>query len=223
MNLIGAEGDDWKRHRRICSPAFKKNTYRSVFEATAKVYEEMIFKEGWDSVQRTGVVKANLITHKVSYISNTFVCGTHQHESQLALFIIAIIGFGMPMDWEEQKRGDRDRMPLQEVIYEVSTHVFERSRIPKILYATGLPFLKKLDEAYSTFDSFMREKIKQREKELDKLRSTPGATDDEIAESAGDVFGRLVNARMSEGSLSMSDEEIISNCFAFVSDFFSRM
>jgi len=84
------------------------------------------------------------------------------------------------------------------------------------MYKKRQPFLKKLDEAYSTFDSFMREKIKQREKELEKLRSTPGATDDEIAESAGDVFGRLVNARMSEGSLSMSDKEIISNCSAFM-------
>lgn len=66
LNLIGTEGEDWKRHRRICSPAFNKNTYRGVWDTTAKVYEEMLHKEGWDSVERTGVVKANSITHKVS-------------------------------------------------------------------------------------------------------------------------------------------------------------
>lgn len=122
------------------------------------------------------------------------------------------------MTWEEQKRDNRDRMSLQEMIYEVSTHIFERSRIPKSLYATGLPYFNRLDEAYTTFDAVMREKIKQREEELRTLRSTPGVTEDEVADLAGDVFGRLVNARMGEGRVSMSDEEIISNCFAFVSD-----
>lgn len=123
------------------------------------------------------------------------------------------------MTWEEQKRDEQDRMALKEVIYEVSAHIFERSRIPKFMYATGLPFLKTLDEAYTTFDVVIRGKIEQREEELNTLRSTPGMTEEEVADSAGDVFGRLVSARMGEGKLSMSDDEIISNCLAFVRHF----
>ncbi|KLO17922.1 cytochrome P450 [Schizopora paradoxa] len=200
LNLIGAEGEQWRRHRRICSPAFNRNTYRGVWDSTVKVYEEMIDKEGWDSVQTTGVVNVNSITHK------------------LALFIIAINGFGMSMTWEEQKRDSQNMMTLQEVIYMVSSHIFERSRTPKLLYAIGLPFFKRLDEAYTTFDMVMREKIKQREDELTILRATPGVTENEIGDLARDVFGCLVNSRMgaSEGRVSMSDDEIISNCFGFM-------
>ncbi|KLO17485.1 cytochrome P450 [Schizopora paradoxa] len=197
-NVIGAVGEDWKRHRRIAAPSFNRNTYRAVWDTTTKVYEDMVANEGWETIHRTGIVKANMITHK------------------LALFIIASVGFGLPMAWEEPIKTDKGKMSLQSMIFEVSTHVIERARIPSLLYVSGHPALKRLEEAYSTFDRLMHERIKEREEELIVLRSTPGVTDEEIADTMRDVFGCLVNARMSEGKLSMSDEEIISNCLAFM-------
>lgn len=44
-----------------------------------------------------------------------------------------------------------------------------------------------------------------------------GSTDADVADSIKDVFGRLVNARLADGKNTLSDEEIIGNCFVFVS------
>lgn len=103
------------------------------------------------------------------------------------------------------------------MIFEVSSHIFERSRSPKILYSTGLTFFKTMEEAFTTFETIMLQNIKQREEELQVLRSSPGTTDEEVSAAIRDVFGCLVNARMNEGKHSMSDGEIMSNCLAFVS------
>jgi len=120
------------------------------------------------------------------------------------------------MKWIEEERDSQGRLSLQKMIFDVSGYILVRSRVPKMLYALGNPLLNRINEAYETFESFMHEQIKIRESELEKVRSMPGATEDDIAEAIGDVFGRLVNARAGDGKLSMSDEEIIGNCFIFV-------
>lgn len=122
------------------------------------------------------------------------------------------------MKWIEEDRDSRGRLSLQKMIFDVSTFILARSRVPKVMYALGNPLLNRINEAYEAFENFMREQIKVREVELEKVRSTPGATEDDIADAIGDVFGRLVSARIGDGKLSMSDEEIIGNCFIFVSD-----
>ncbi len=121
------------------------------------------------------------------------------------------------MKWIEEERDAQVRLLLQKMIFDVSTFILARSRVPKLLYALGNPLLNRIDEAYETFETFLHDQIKIREGELEKVRSSPGATEDDIAEAIGDVFGRLVNARMGDGKLSMSDEEIIGNSFIFVS------
>lgn len=72
--------------------------------------------------------------------------------------------------------------------------------------------LNRIDEAYTAFETFMHEHIANREVELSKQREIDG----DITEGIQDVFGRLVNARLTEGKLSMSDDEIIGNCFILV-------
>jgi len=198
LNLVTAQNEFWKRHRRITAPAFNQKTYRNVWETTANVYHDMVKNEGWEALNQTGVVKANHITHK------------------LALFIIGIVGFGLPMKWVEEERDSQGRLSLQKMIFDVSNYILLRARAPKFAYALGNPLLNRVNEAYETFESFMHEQIKIRETELEKVRSTPGATEDDIADAIGDVFGRLVSARSGDGKLTMSDEEIIGNCFIFV-------
>ncbi len=67
LNVVSAEGEFWKRHRRITAPAFNQKTYRNVWETTANVYRDMIKNEGWETVHQTNAVKVNLITHKVRH------------------------------------------------------------------------------------------------------------------------------------------------------------
>lgn len=68
-NVLFAEGDTWKRHRRITAPAFGTSTMRNAWETTANVYAEIIATEGWHATPSTSVLDVNSITHKVRYRS----------------------------------------------------------------------------------------------------------------------------------------------------------
>lgn len=76
--------------------------------------------------------------------------------------------------------------------------------------------MNTIDEAYNSFERLMHEIILEREVEIEKLRAVNGG-DTDIGEFFKDVLGRLVGARMGEGKLSLTDEEVISNCFIMVS------
>jgi hypothetical protein len=72
-----------------------------------------------------------------------------------------------------------------------------------------------IDEAYTDFVGFMRRTISQREDEVKKLRAISGENAD-INDFVKDVLGRLVGAKIGEGKLALTDEEVISNCFIMV-------
>ncbi len=127
------------------------------------------------------------------------------------------------MKWTEDDRDSEGRLSMQKMMSDVSRFIRARARVPKPLYALGIPVLNRVDEAYETFEAFMYEQIDTRETELEKLRSMPGATEDDVADAIGDIFGRLVNARIGDGKLSMSVDEIIGNCFIFVSGHLRRI
>ncbi|KAI5116138.1 hypothetical protein M0805_006319 [Coniferiporia weirii] len=196
-NVLSAEGNVWKRHRRITAPAFNHATYRNVWNTTACVYADMLENEGWRNVGETLATDVNKITHK------------------LALFLISIVGFGIPMSWSEPSRDENGKLSVQEMIFQVADNIVERTVIPRWAYFLGIKKLTEIDEAYTRFEEFMQERISEREAELKKVRAMEGASESSVGGGIKDVFGLLVNARLSGGKLSLSDEEIIGNCFVF--------
>ena len=65
-NVVSAEGDTWKRHRRITAPSFNQTTYRNVWTTTEGVYKDMLDREGWRIVDEAKVSNIGVLTHKVS-------------------------------------------------------------------------------------------------------------------------------------------------------------
>ncbi|KAG6850123.1 hypothetical protein H0H93_000745 [Arthromyces matolae] len=49
MNLVAADGDTWRKHRRIMGPAFNNKLYQMVWTETLKTYREMVSAENWNS------------------------------------------------------------------------------------------------------------------------------------------------------------------------------
>ncbi|KAI5115166.1 hypothetical protein M0805_003202, partial [Coniferiporia weirii] len=196
-NVVSAEGDVWKRHRRITAPAFNHTTYRNVWDTTARVYTDMIDNEGWRNVDETPTTEFNKISHK------------------LALFLISIVGFGLPMSWSEPPRDENGKLSVQNMIFQVASNIMERGVIPRWAYHLGIKKLSEIDEAYVRFEGFMQERISEREAELKKVRAMEGVSESSVGGGIKDIFGLLVNARLSDGKLSLSDEEIIGNCFIF--------
>ena len=111
-------------------------------------------------------------------------------------------------------RDESGRLTVQGMVFKVSKTILMRSRTPKPAYLyKGYKPLNDCDEAYKTFEKFMADRITSREDELRKLRSME---EGDVSEGIRDVFGRLVNARLSDGKLALSDSEIIGNCFILV-------
>lgn len=120
------------------------------------------------------------------------------------------------MAWNEPPRDERGKLTAQAMISGVATHIMDRMMVPKWAYSLGTEKLTQIEEAYTGFVEFIRERILEREEELTKIKATPGG-DALLAGSIKDILGRLVNARISEGKNNLSDEELIGNCFVFVS------
>lgn len=125
------------------------------------------------------------------------------------------------MSWSSPTRDANGRLSNQTMIADVSRHILLRWLTPHWAYRFGrlIPKLQRVDEAYTTFERLMNDQIATRQEEITKARAmaASGETgEEEIAESIQDVFGRLVNARLSDGNMSLSNEDIIGNCFIFV-------
>ena len=122
------------------------------------------------------------------------------------------------MSWNEPPRDENGRMSLQFMIFQVASSIVQRAIIPKWLYHIGIESIRNIDEAYTSFEKLMHERVVQREDQLKKLRAA-GASDADIADSMKDIFGRLVSARLSDRKSSLSDSEIIGNTFVYVRPF----
>lgn len=226
-NVVTAEGDVWKRHRRITAPAFSSSTHKNVWETTERVYADIIESEGWNATAVTPTVNANTITHKVSVIFlfryRSLIHSISPH--QFALFLISIAAFGIPMSWAEshKERDARGQLTVQATIFSVANYIMERAMLPRWIYVFGTEKLKLIEEAYKCFDVLMHGIIEQRATELDKLRGAESGNEEQFAEAIKDVLGRLVNARRAEGKNALSEEEIIGNSFIFVSSTYLRL
>lgn len=63
-NMFAAEGDEWRKHRRIISPAFSSATFDSVWRNTARVFDEMALVEGWSEKLTVEIPAVNDLTFK---------------------------------------------------------------------------------------------------------------------------------------------------------------
>ncbi|KZT40270.1 cytochrome P450 [Sistotremastrum suecicum HHB10207 ss-3] len=192
-NVVASEGEDWKRQRRITTPAFNQNSYGSVWEETTRTYNEMVKHEGWGTEKEAFVPDVTVYTRK------------------FALLIIASVGFGLPLDWSEPRYDSRGVMSREEVITQVSMNILPRFILPWWIYlALPIKSLRAIDTAFKRIEVLLRTMINTRVDEIRKGISYNEDFDDHIK----DVFGRLVAAQLREGEkLTLSDREIIGNSF----------
>ena len=56
---------------------------------------------------------------------------------QVALFLISICGFGVPMHWDEPVRDENGHLSLREIVFTVSGSIMQRAVFPKFAYRFG--------------------------------------------------------------------------------------
>ncbi|KAF9544260.1 cytochrome P450 [Agrocybe pediades] len=191
MNLVAADGETWRTHRRLMAPSFNNDLYDLVWTETLKTYHEMIRSDGWDKESIIDQPVVQKITFK------------------LALLIIGKCGFGFPFDWATPPISEDGTMSMQEALRIISDTNTYALFLPK--WTHGLPFkkLKDMRTAHAQFRNFMHAQIATKK---DRIHLQSAETVDDSADS--DFFTTLVRANEGQGSkLKLSDDELIGNVF----------
>lgn len=70
-NIVASEGEEWKRHRKICAPSFSEPNNRLVWDETVSVMNDL-FNNPWGGKQEVVSENALEITMPVSHVSILF-------------------------------------------------------------------------------------------------------------------------------------------------------
>ncbi|KAJ8517940.1 hypothetical protein ONZ45_g4933 [Pleurotus djamor] len=187
MNLIAANGNMWRKHRRVMGPAFNNNLYNLVWEHTLSTYREMITFEGWETKDTVEVPVVQKLTFK------------------LALLVLGHCAFGFPFKWSSPARLSDGSMSVQEALRIVTdTNLFAISA-PKWVRKLPVKWIQESRIAHEQLARFMREQVEQRKEALKPdVKGALGC----------DAFSMLVAANESEDpKLQLSDQELIGNVF----------
>ena len=137
------------------------------------------------------------------------------------MFLISIIRFGIPVSWSTPPFDEYGNRSVHSLFLYVTANIFTRGRVSDWLFKLGIKRLDDIDKEYKTFERYMSKLIAQREIELKSILDTEGSNSSTLEDSLKDILGRLVYARLAEGKLSLTDDEIMGNCFLFVSECYS--
>jgi len=190
-NIVAAEGESWRRHRKVTSPAFNNEMYSFVWDASRKLYMEMAATEGWTAKDVFEVPSVHTLTSKFAFV------------------IFASVGFGIPISWANlpAHQGEMSIQECMEII--TKTNLFAIAAPP---WAWKLPFpwIKRTRRAYDTMRAFMHSLVSTTRKNIQ-------SGDDDTATKPKDIFWRLVRASEDAGSkIGLSDHEVIGNVFSFL-------
>ncbi|KJA21381.1 hypothetical protein HYPSUDRAFT_77809 [Hypholoma sublateritium FD-334 SS-4] len=191
MNLFVADGDLWRKHRRIVGPAFNSKLYEAVWAETLRTYREMVSEEGWEARYRIRVPVVQALTFKV------------------ALLIITKCGFGFSFSWADPVRTADGRMALQEAFRVISDASLTSALVPRWMQRFPLPRFKQIREAERELMGFMRAQVIERKGDI-----TARGTGASSAAQGTNVFSMLVQASEDEESkFKLDDSELIGNVF----------
>ncbi|KAG6901989.1 hypothetical protein C0995_005948 [Termitomyces sp. Mi166 len=205
MNLVAADGDTWRKHRRIMGPAFNNKLYQMVWRETLETYREMLSAENWSSKTALDVPVIQKLTFK------------------LALLIIGKCGFGFSFNWSAPPTAPDGSMSVQEALRIVADSHMLAIAAPKWLL--GLPFrrsatfdyeippagsnapssfcrFKEVREAHEQLMEFMRSQVADRKADI--------SGQDSNKEGRNDAFTLLVKANEDEArKLQLDDQELV--------------
>ncbi|KAF9269583.1 cytochrome P450 [Marasmius fiardii PR-910] len=190
INLAAADGDVWRRHRRIMGPAFNSRLYQLVWEETIKTYRDMVVAEGWSENDTVEIPAIQTLTFK------------------FALLVLGTCGFGFDFNWSAPPETSEGEMTVQEAIRTVLDANMMLSFAPE--WMKRLPFsrFKRPRDAYNQLTRFMHHQVHLRKAEV------RGQTPEEYKR---DAFSMLVQANEdAEGKYRLNDVELIGNVFVML-------
>ncbi|EAU86415.2 614/534 cytochrome P450 [Coprinopsis cinerea okayama7 len=141
-NILTAEGDEWKRYKKIVSPAFSERNNRLVWEETIKVMSQL-FSEVWEDQDR--------VTVDNCLRDLTF---------PIALLVIGAAAFGRKIAWKDEYTCPPGHVMTFKHVLELSPYIIAvRAIFPRFIRKL-VPALRKMDIAYDELKLYMKELIR---------------------------------------------------------------
>ncbi|KAB5589580.1 Cytochrome P450 family protein [Ceratobasidium theobromae] len=188
-NLLVTEGEEWKRQRRICAPAFSDASKNNrLVWSTAKEFTNAMV-DTWASGKP-------IFVHDVCEDATT----------PLALCVIAKAGFGKEVQWGNDSIPEGYRLSFKEALLTVSSNMVVIFIMPN--WAWGLR--KSWRDVRLACDEL---KIYLR-KMIDARRETKEQGADQVTGQKHDLFNLLIHARDANDKL--SEDELIGNIWVFL-------
>ncbi|KAI0656081.1 cytochrome P450 [Cubamyces menziesii] len=181
-NLFAANGDEWKRFRRVITPAFSSATYSSMWTEAASVFDQMVLGEGWLTKDSVDIPNTDSLTNK------------------FALVVIATSGFGHPLSWNLKGASTSDEMSFGEALHIRLHNLILRLILPRWAYWLPIKKFRDLEKATQVTQDFMNDMIRTRREEL-----SAGAV------PKNDILSLMIQSAENEGKFSMTDSELVGN------------
>jgi len=187
-NIITTEGDVWRLHRKIVSPAFSESNNKLTWSEAKRI-----------TLNLTDVLWKDQDTIKVKNV--------HEITVTLALYIISSAGFGKPISFDENTDiPPGHTMTFKDALHIVSIDMTLGIAVPN--WAMGLTNrLRTYWEAYQNFMQYMREMINDR-------RVSGKGTDG--VDLFSNLLEGNSNGEDDSSSARLSESELIGNIFMFL-------
>ncbi|KAF4564500.1 hypothetical protein EYR40_010663 [Pleurotus pulmonarius] len=206
-NLVGTEGLDWKRHRRIANPAFNEANNAFVWSETTRFIAEW-FTEIDKSQAGNKAIPIDLL----------------KDLTQLTLLIISSAGFSRRVSWNDDSSlvpPPGHAMAFQPAVASAIHHTIVKILTPDFLYSLcsqiNIPFISPLlRETTTSFEALRMHMLEVVSSARAWILDNKGATKDGKMDAA--LLRNLVEANLAEGSdyRGLTDDELLSNTFTFL-------
>ncbi|KAJ7774471.1 cytochrome P450 [Mycena maculata] len=204
-NMVGTEGTDWRRHRRVANPAFNEASNAFVWIETVRVVNE------WFADMDTRTDADSFLT--IDAVEDLV---------QLTLLVIASAGFGRRASWQEDSAATPPpghKLAFRTAVSTALAYLFIKVLTPAWLNALGarvpLPYLGRiLTETGESFDSLRGHMV-----DLVSL-ARAWVVGGKVSNMDAGLLRNLVEANMTQADdvhhKKLTDEELLSNIFTFL-------
>ncbi|KAJ7108701.1 cytochrome P450 [Mycena epipterygia] len=209
-NLVGTEGADWKRHRKVAKPAFNEAGNAFVWMETVRVVNEWF---------------AELDAAQEKSDNEPITIDAMKHLVQVTLLVISSAGFGRRASWQEDLSTappPGHTMAFRPAVFSAFEHLFTKVLTPEWLYALSeriyIPFIgpivKDTKDAYEAMKLHMLDLVSL---------SRAWVVEGKVSNMDAGLLRNLVEANMTQededsvhSHKSLTDDELLSNSFAFL-------
>ncbi|KAG8871665.1 hypothetical protein FRC20_010287 [Serendipita sp. 405] len=185
-NVLAAEGDEWKRHRKVVAKSFTEQNNKLVWQETVNIVLDL-FSE-WEKNACLGEIR---------------IKDTAALTKDLTLMVISTAAFGMKLSWGD----DGACPPGHSMTFKKTLHFVGNGLVHRIVLPDWILNLYQLGRdtktAYSEFPMYMREMI-------DHRMTSPEGREDVFSNLL------KAREEEKDGAATLSDSDLLGNIFVLL-------